>query len=108
MQTKVTLLFCVNTLCNMLKLFIIVPQAEKNRIKREIERYTSIMTTEVADNKQAADEKKKAKKNQSPNRDGDKAEKLREKIQQLLRKQWESRLQLVVDPKPQPQAPLER
>ena len=106
MQTKVSLFLLINFSCNMSKLHFIYP-TEKNRIKREIERYTSIMTTEVADSKQATDEKKKAKKNRSPSKDRDKAEKLRDKIQQLLRKQWESRLQLV-DPKPEPQVPLER
>lgn len=65
------------------------------------------MTTEVTDSKQAADEKKKSRRSKSPSGEGDKAEKLRDKIQQLLRKQWESRLQLV-DVKNEPRVPLER
>lgn len=65
------------------------------------------MTTEVNDSKQATVEKKKSRKSKSPSSDADKAEKLREKIQQLLRKQWESRLQLV-DVKPALPIPLER
>jgi hypothetical protein len=59
-------------------------------MKREIERYTDIMTTEVADQKQKSDEHKKKQSLRD-----DKEGKLREKIQQLLRSQWESRLQLV-------------
>lgn len=64
------------------------------------------MTTEVVDSKQPSDEKKKSKKHKHAQKEGDKAEKLRDKIQQLLRKQWESRLQLV-DAKVEPQIPLE-
>lgn len=64
------------------------------------------MTAEVVDSKLATDEKKKSKKHRSSHKDGDKAEKLRDKIQQLLRKQWESRLQLV-DVKAEPRLPLE-
>jgi hypothetical protein len=62
----------------------------KERMKREIERYADIMTTEVADQKQKRDEHKKKQSLRD-----DKEGKLREKIQQLLRSQWESRLQLV-------------
>lgn len=80
---------------------------EKNRIKREIERYTTIMTNDIVDPKQAAVERKKSRRKRSPSGEEDKAKKLRDKIQQLLRKQWESRLQLV-DAKPETQVPLER
>ena len=92
--------------------------AEKVRMKKEIERYTSIMTTEGgSDPKQPQApaekrEKKKHRRNKSPSGDGDKEVKLREKIQQLLRSQWESRLQLVdvksdpVPPPPPPPPPL--
>ena len=59
-------------------------------MKREIERYADIMTTEVVDQKQKRDEHKKKRSLRD-----DKEGKLREKIQQLLRSQWESRLQLV-------------
>jgi hypothetical protein len=78
-------------------------------MKKEIERYTSIMTTE--DQRQASEERrKKHKKNRSPSSGTDKEGKLREKIQQLLRSQWESRLQLVdVKPDaPPPPLPFER
>lgn len=65
------------------------------------------MTNDVVDPKQAAVEKKKSRRKRSPCGEVDKAEKLRDKIQQLLRKQWESRLQLV-DVKTETQVPLER
>jgi len=65
---------------------------EKTRMKREIERYTDIMTTDLVDQKLAAEEKIKHRRSAS---EKSKEGKLREKIQQLLRSQWESRLQLV-------------
>jgi hypothetical protein len=65
------------------------------------------MTTEVVDPKLATVEKKKNRRKRSPSGEVDKAEKLRDKIQQLLRKQWESRLQLV-DVKTETAVPLER
>ena len=76
-------------------------------MKKEIERYTSIMTTE--DQRQASEERRKHKKNRSPSSGTDKEGKLREKIQQLLRSQWESRLQLVdVKQEAPPPLPFER
>ena len=74
------------------------------RMKKEIELYTSIMTTE--DQRQASEERKKHKKSRSPSSGTDKEGKLREKIQQLLRSQWESRLQLVDAPPAPPPVPL--
>lgn len=76
---------------------------EKLRIKREIERYTTIMTTGAAE-RQASEERKKHRKHQKSQENGEKSEKLADKIQQLLRKQWESRLQMV-EPKPEPPPP---
>lgn len=62
-------------------------------MKREIERYTDIMTTDAVEQKQLKVERKKCR---SPRcEDRDREGKLREKIQQLLRSQWESRLQVV-------------
>lgn len=61
------------------------------------------MTTGAAE-KQAPEEKKKHRKHHRLQENGDKAEKLTDKIQQLLRKQWESRLQMV-EPKPEPPPP---
>lgn len=78
-------------------------------MKREVERYAEIMTTEVADSKpivHVEKKKKKHRKHRSPS-SGDKEGKLRDKIQQLLRSQWESRLQLV-DAKPDPVITPER
>lgn len=78
-------------------------------MKRDIERYTDIMTTEVVEKIGIPDVKKKKKKkkmeHENPSNDKDKEGKLRERIQQLLRSQWESRLQLV-DSKSDP--PLQR
>ncbi len=79
-------------------------------MKREVERYTSIMATEKSEPPPVAtvEKKKKHRRHRSPNgTDDDKEMKLRGKIQQLLRSQWESRLQLV-DPKPDPVIPPAR
>ena len=61
-------------------------------MKREIERYADIMATDMVDQKWAAEEKMKHRRSGA---EKSKEGKLREKIQQLLRSQWESRLQLV-------------
>lgn len=60
-------------------------------MKREIERYTDIMTTDITNQKPSKIEHKY----HSLSSEQDKEGKLREKIQQLLRSQWESRLQVV-------------